>query len=180
MRFLAAVLFVAAVGCKSPEDPGAKVNVPPASSSTNAPSSDASPAPAPSASSVDAAYVPRAIRAGKPRAPIANAAQALKTFVAAWDEEILPNTVASSRTNDVHAGVRAQAKLGACRDGYRRVKDTLGSGEIDLVLFSAVAALDRPGDCWEVVIPTGNWNEILGYLDPKSGALILAWLVPEG
>ena len=171
MRFLAAVLVVAAVGCKSPEEPGAMVTVPPATASTAAASA--------SASAADA-RAPRAIRAGKVRAPIANAAAALKTFTLAWDEEILPNTIAASRTNDVHAGVRAQAKLGACRDGYARVKSTLGAGEVDLVLFSAIAALDRPGDCWEVTIPTGHWNEILGYLDPKTGALILAWLVPEG
>lgn len=181
MRFLAAMLVVAAVGCKSPEEPGAMVTVPPATASTAAASASASASAEPVASAPAAdARAPRAIRAGKVRAPIANAAAALKTFTLAWDEEILPNTIAASRTNDVHAGVRAQAKLGACRDGYARVKSTLGAGEVDLVLFSAIAALDRPGDCWEVTIPTGHWNEILGYLDPKTGALILAWLVPEG
>ena len=178
MRFVAALLVVAAVGCKSPEEPGAKVTVPAATVSSAAPADSASASASPPA--VDAGSVPRAIRAGRVRTPIANAGQALKTFTLAWDEEILPNTVAASRTNDVHAGVRAEAKLGSCREGYRRVKDTLGPAEGDLVLFSAVAALDRPGDCWEVVVPTGRFNEILGYLDPKTGALILAWLVPEG
>jgi hypothetical protein len=75
---------------------------------------------------------------------------------------------------------RVSAHRAVCRDGYHRVKDTLGPAETDLILFSQRSALDRDGACWEVVVRTGRWNEILGYLDPKTGALLFAWLVPEG
>lgn len=119
------------------------------------------------------------VRAGAPRGVLANTARALDGFRDGWDQGILPNPVAGSYTSDVH-GKRASAHVVACREGYLRAKDTIGPTEGHLVLFSALSALDRAGDCWEVKVPTGRFNEILGYLDPETGALVFVWLVPEG
>jgi hypothetical protein len=183
MRVRAAVLLVATVlGCDRTREPTPTVHVPPPpSTAPSAVASEVPRAPTPSADVVPPlASATLRVRAGKARGPVANAAQALRAFQGAWDEEILPNPVAVSRTSDVHASARASARLVACRQGHARAKDTLGPSETDLVLFSALEALDRAGDCWEVNVPTGRFNEILGYVDPKTGALVFAWLVPEG
>ncbi len=68
----------------------------------------------------------------------------------------------------------------ACREGMRRVTGTLSPKESDLILFASPAGLDRDGQCWEVRAKVSVWNEILGYLDPATGALLFAWFVPEG
>ena len=181
MRRTAVVLIGFVLACNGPHEPAVTVTVPSAPSASASVQGATSPTPTPDAAAtlLDASTV-RAIRAGKARGPIANAAQALKAFQGAWDEEILPNAIAASRTGDVHAARGASARLGPCREGYERVKDTLGRKEIELWIFSALPALDRPDQCWEVNVPTGHFNEIIGYLDPKTGALIFAWLVPEG
>ena len=99
-------------------------------------------------------------------------------------EEILPPNPEQRDLAGHAATVADRKKLVAskvsCREGMRRAKSTLGPGEGDLVLFAFPAALDRDGDCWEVRAKVTVFNEILGYLDPATGALLFSWFVPEG
>ncbi|MBL8741332.1 MAG: hypothetical protein JNK04_09565 [Myxococcales bacterium] len=138
-----------------------------------------------SAEPIASAAVPAA--AGRARASISTAAKAVAEFQAAWTEEILPAAKGgqSSGLGNYTAAVADTKRLSArrmeCRAGHRRVDNTLGGVErTSNVIFSSIPAMDRDGDCWEVTVPTSAFNEILGYFDARTGALIMAWLVPEG
>ena len=146
-------------------------------------SASAPPSAAPPTASSVAVVAP----IGRARAPIATAAQAVAEFQAAWKEEVLPATSGRqspdvSQFSEVVAETkRLSARRVECRAGHRRVDNTLGGKErTDLVFFSSIPALNRDGDCWEVAASTGRFNEILGYFDPATGALLMVWLVPEG
>lgn len=124
---------------------------------------------------------------GRTRAEIGSGPQAIAAFQAAWTEEVLPATKGRTRPDAsqyspaVAETKRSAARRMECRAGHRRVDNTLGGSErTDLVFFSSIAALNRDGDCWEVAVSTGAFNEILGYFDPETGALLMVWLVPEG
>lgn len=124
---------------------------------------------------------------GRARAEIASAAQAVAQFQAAWTEEVIPASKGRTRpeVGQYSAAVGEMKRLSArkmeCRAGHRRVDNTLGGNERrDLVFFGAIPVLDRDGECWEVTVSTGAFNEILGYFDPGTGALLMVWLVPEG
>ncbi len=124
---------------------------------------------------------------GRARATILSAPQAIAVFQAAWSEEVLPATKGRTRPDvaqyspAVAESKRLAARRMECRAGHRRVDNTLGGAErTDLVFFSSIAALNRDGECWEVTVSTGAFNEILGYFEPETGALLMVWLVPEG
>jgi hypothetical protein len=124
---------------------------------------------------------------GRARAAILSGPQAIAAFQAAWTEEVLPATKGRTRPEvgqyspAVAETKRLAARRMECRAGHRRVDNTLGGTErSDLVFFSTIAALNRDGECWEVNVSTGAFNEILAYFDPESGALLMVWLVPEG
>jgi hypothetical protein len=74
----------------------------------------------------------------------------------------------------------ARASVGKCREKFAQLNDALGPTEGKLVLYGERSSLDRPGECWEVTIGVTVWNQLIGYLDPKSGTLLLAWFTPEG
>jgi hypothetical protein len=124
---------------------------------------------------------------GRARAAVLSGPQAIAAFQAAWTEEVLPATKGRTRPDvtQYSAAVAETKRLAArrmeCRAGHRRADNTLGGTErTDLVFFSAIPALDRAGECWEVTVSTGAYSEILGYFDPETGALLMVWLVPEG
>lgn len=124
---------------------------------------------------------------GKERLAILSAPLAIAAFQAAWTEEVLPLTKGRTRPDVAqYSAAVAETKRHAarrveCRAGHRRVDNTLGGSErTDLVFFSSIAAVDRDGECWEVTVSTGAFNEIVAYFDPATGALLLVWLVPEG
>jgi hypothetical protein len=173
-------LALALTACGGATGPAPLASAP--TSASPAPSS-APASPQPSASSASAP----AIHAGHARSPVTTQAEAIASFQSAWTEEIVPETVERKHpdvaqfSSSVLDSKKLHAKLGPCRVAHHRVDDTLGGSErTNLVFFSAIGALDRDGDCWEIEIPTGAFNEILGYVDPGSGALLFAWLVPEG
>jgi hypothetical protein len=49
----------------------------------------------------------------------------------------------------------------------------------NFVLFATLPALDRDGTCWEIVAADPS-AAVHGYFDAKSGALLCAFLAPEG
>ncbi len=138
--------------------------------------------PPPSSSSSVEAPTPQV---GKPRGAPVSAVQAIGQFRASWNEEIVPGATSEGRRrllsgwSEVIAGQKLDARRVDCAEGHARVRDTLGPNETDLVLFSSIQAFDRSGPCWEIVAVRG-FNSILGYIDAKTGALVFAWLVPEG
>jgi hypothetical protein len=139
----------------------------------------------PASSAPSAVVAPPAI--GKARAPIAGSAQAVAQFQEAWSEEVVPAAKGRTRPDvgqyspAVAETKRVSARKMECRAGHRRVDNTLGGAErTGLVFFGAIPRLDRDGECWEVTVSTGAFNEILGYFDPETGALLMTWLVPEG
>jgi hypothetical protein len=177
-------LALAGAACGPATEPGLS----PQTSSAAARASSSGLVPSASASIAASAAEPESkIQLGRARSAITTKAQAISHFQSAWTEEVLPATAGRKRPDvkqfsaSVSDAKKAGARLASCRAAHQRVDNTLGGSErTDLVFFSAIAALDRDGDCWEVEVPTGAFNEILGYLDPKTGALLCVWLVPEG
>jgi hypothetical protein len=114
---------------------------------------------------------------------------AIAAFRRAWDEGVLPAAVTDggrrqafveSKTTLVREAPEPTAELVPCRAALARVNDTLGGSErVDLVLFGRIDALDRDGDCWQVGFAE-LFNQVVGYVDPGSGGLLMAWFVPEG
>ena len=49
----------------------------------------------------------------------------------------------------------------------------------DDVLYSAPAALERDGNCWQVSFQE-HLDTVVGYLDAGTGSLLLVYLVGEG
>ena len=94
-------------------------------------------------------------------------------------EEIVPSG-RSSHASSVADRKNLGASLVACREGRSRVMNTLGPSEGDLVLFGTFASLDRAGQCWEVHAKASVWSDIVGFMEPATGALLLTWFVPEG
>jgi hypothetical protein len=139
-------------------------------------------APPPSVSSSVEAPTPQV---GRSRGAPASAAQAIAQFRASWSEEIVPGATTEGRRrlvdgwSEAIAGQKLDARRVDCAEGHTRVRDTLGPSETDLVLFSSIQAFDRSGPCWEIVAVRG-FHSVLGYIDAKTGALVFAWLVPEG
>lgn len=71
------------------------------------------------------------------------------------------------------------AKLEPCRKGREQVARANATG-YDFVFFGRLDSLDRDGDCWAVMYEGGMKHEVIGYLDPATGNLLLAWRIPEG
>lgn len=121
----------------------------------------------------------------KARGAPKSADKAIASFRAAWVEEVVPGGTTERRReliaswSDLVAKDKLSARKVSCADAARLVRDTLGPGEASLALFSTTAALDQPGDCWAVQ-GARAFNSVVGYLDASSGALLFAWMIPEG
>jgi hypothetical protein len=64
---------------------------------------------------------------------------------------------------------------------FERVDGTLSAEERKtLILLGKIADLKRDGECWEVMTFGNLGNGLEGYLDPKTGRLVMLWIVPEG
>ncbi len=163
------------------------------STSTPTPTPTSTPTPTPTSTSTStstatvttspttATPTPTPTLPGRARGRLLTEAAAIAAFQQAFVEEILPaNQGRVSLASSVADKKNLHASKLACREGMRRVIDTLGPKENDLILFAAPPSLDRGGQCWEVRAKVSVFNEILGYMDPSTGSLLFAWFVPEG
>ena len=123
---------------------------------------------------------------GKPRGPITTYDQAVAALRAAWLEEIAPPTATHSPKAFAHqsavlAGRPPRARLMTCREAHKQASTSVAAtkeGE-DLGLFAAIPALDREGNCWDLVV-SDAFAEIHAYFDAKTGAMVCAFLAPTG
>ncbi len=182
LMFFAVVLSLLSCGMNEPRQPPAGSILAPTSHVSHETTASVSQSSVPSTSATTTA----APQVGKPRQPIRSSPEAQSMFRAAWGEEVLPGATTKQRltfVNDWTPRVESgplTAHLTNCRVEHHRVDTTLGGEERSLlVLFASIDALDIPDACWAVQVG-GHFNEVLGYLDPKTGALVMVWLVPEG
>ena len=165
MRILRSVLLVAAVAA------------------TAAAGCSTHPAPAPTDATV-ANHGGAPVVAGN---QLAQPDAAILAFRAAWATTVVPHvplrevemTAAIDREMTSSPGAYT-AKLSSCREARDLVARTNRESKFDFVLQGSLAALAREGECWEVEYHGDMKHEVIGYLDPWSGALLLVWRVPEG
>jgi hypothetical protein len=128
---------------------------------------------------------PLALGPGKPRGPITSESEGLSAFRAAWTEEIAKaSTTHAPRGKHweapVFAGTPRMHRL-PCREFHTRAASSYAaSKDDDLLLFDRPSSLARDGECWEIHAQYKMWPEIFGYLDATTGALLHAYMVPEG
>ena len=119
--------------------------------------------------------------------PITRPDEAILSFRAAWATTVVLHvplkevemTAAIDREMTSSPGAYT-AKLSSCREARDLVARTNRESKFDFVLQGSLAALAREGECWEVEYHGDMKHEVIGYLDPWSGALLLVWRVPEG
>ena len=146
---------------------------------------------------VDASLVPAAASAvpvatklavviGRERESITNGAQATRIFQVAWIEEVVPTATGKAQRVRDHTdavllpgrrpwSAPSHASLGRCRDAGVQTSKMLK----DDVLYSAPAALERDGDCWQVTFQE-HLDTVVGYLDARTGSLLFVYLEYEG
>jgi hypothetical protein len=124
-----------------------------------------------------------------PSIPVRDAAQAIALFQHYWDSIVLPGlpdenqkkTIADNMSERVRAK-KLSAHLASYRVMFDRVDETLTASERKtLVLYGALADLDRVGECWVVESFAGcPCSEVSGMIDARNGQLIFVWVMPEG
>lgn len=118
---------------------------------------------------------------------VTTAAQAIDAFRVTWTAAVVPNVPAKERamTEAIDATMKAApdkftARLASCREGHEVVQRTITQTQYDFVIHGQLADLDRDGACWHVMYAGGMKQEVLGYVDPGTGKLLLVWRIPEG
>ncbi len=125
------------------------------------------------------------LQRGRPRSVLANGKSAVAAFRAAWVEEVIPAADSEERRRFVGnwsefvAKEKLSARKVSCSEAAARIRSTVGPSETGLFFFASTVALDRPGECWEVS-GARAFNAVVGYFDPKTGALLFSWMIPEG
>lgn len=68
-----------------------------------------------------------------------------------------------------------------CREARKQASASLAATKEaeDLGLFAAIPALDREGNCWDLMVSDAS-AEIHAYFDAKTGAIVCAFLAPPG
>jgi len=113
---------------------------------------------------------------------------AILLFQNYWDSIVVAGLREKSRTlwQSMSERVRTRKKLSARLESYRkvhdRVNDTLTASEREtLILYGALSDLDREGEGWVIESFNGcPCSEVAGYVDAKTGRLLLVWIMPEG
>jgi hypothetical protein len=112
--------------------------------------------------------------------PVRDAKQAIAMFV----RQARPALAKRSERKYVEGLLKPEtlsAKKITFAAAFERIDGTLSAEERKtLILVGKIANLKRDGECWEVMIFGNIGNGLEGYLDPKTGRLIILWIVPEG
>ena len=119
-----------------------------------------------------------------PQTNIAKPEEAVAAFVSQWKELVEPK-IPEARMPYLPQLPEAKDKLSARRSTYQaclsRVNDTVTEADRkSLIVFGSLPDLKRKGNCWAIESLGGSKTGIAGYLDPTTGKLVFAWLVPEG
>lgn len=124
--------------------------------------------------------------ASRPAAPIGTEAEAMAAFRRHWESgwsaglEESKRKLVQGSIPEVREGKALRARKIPWREAADRVAGTLRADEqARAVLAGSLEALAREGECWEVSLDLGMAS-VVGYLDPKSGEVVLLWSVPEG
>jgi hypothetical protein len=122
--------------------------------------------------------------------PVNDAEQAIALFQCYWESIVLSGlrdesqqkTLARTMTERVRTRKTLSGRLASYREIHHRVDDTLTPSERKtLILYGALADLDRTGECWVIESFAGcPCSEVAGYIDAKTGRLMFVWLMPEG
>ena len=132
-----------------------------------------------------------AVVIGRERETVTTSEQATRVFQIAWNEEVVPTSTGKAQLVRDHTdavllpgrrpwSAPARASLGPCRAAGVEVSEMLkATVSPEAVLYSAPAALERDGNCWQITFQE-HIDSVVGYLDARTGSLLFVYLVGEG
>jgi hypothetical protein len=110
---------------------------------------------------------------------------AIAAFQLAWEHEVRP-TIGEplvrridNRMQSVDAIGLYHAQLLDCREGIQRLRE-LSKIDKQVVVHGTAEALLGRSRCWSVMFFGGMKLDAEGWLEAKTGQLLIVWRIPEG